>query len=510
MPKKTQTHRSRGSPGKYWQQSLLDIFSSSSPPAPKTSLKSAKYGKGKPKYCEQPSTSHDSDVELMSPIRPARDFKKQIIGTGGESDSSDAGRIKFEAQSSSRSDTGGNLESDEVPYPVSSAQSRLAKRSRILESDAEKSDEDWNLESKVVKRQSSKRKQQQVQESGSESELVPEKRKRRLVKGERPSTEEADDVLDGIDEETKKKGQKASESEQEVSEEDNLIPGSRPNWNETSSSESGKNNDDDNEEIDDFIVDDGDQHTANLPAAFSMNTHQDLVHHFKVVCQYFVHLAVTSEAARSKVADRLTKDEYFSIPLTISRRKLADVRDSIASSVWRPDYKKSLQMYPVFNLTDLDFAIPQCDSCHLGGRLSKFVGRLGGTPYDRKTFQELDPESSSNDSDNANDATPPEFNLGRFCAQRTKIFHELCHWEYELFRGLAREVEELSTAGHGFVKVAFAGGITPPDDVSDADQVMDWLDQRGVVNVEWLKVKHSMSRATNLEVDVKRGKEDDF
>ena len=71
----------------------------------------------------------------------------------------------------------------------------------------------------------------------------------------------------------------------------------------------------------------------------------------------------------------------------MARRKLGDICDSVASSVWRPSFIKALQTFPDFELTTLDFTIPQCDACHLGGRLSKFVGRLNGTPYDHQTFE---------------------------------------------------------------------------------------------------------------------------
>lgn len=208
-----------------------------------------------------------------------------------------------------------------------------------------------------------------------------------------------------------------SESEEEASEEDDTIPGARPDGveEEDETHESEVDEADEEEEVDDFIVDDeGEAQTATLPAIFSMNTHQDLVHHFKIVCQYLVHLAVTAPAARTRIAERLTRgeymqflrlfglfgllirwlfgtvpclDEYFSVPLSMTKRKLADLRDSLASSVWRPAYKKVLLTYPEFNLHVLDFAIPQCDACHLGGRLSKFVGRLSGDPYDSTTFQ---------------------------------------------------------------------------------------------------------------------------
>lgn len=42
-----------------------------------------------------------------------------------------------------------------------------------------------------------------------------------------------------------------------------------------------------------------------LPAEFSMNTYQDLLHHFKIICQMFVHMAVHDDDERSDVATRL-------------------------------------------------------------------------------------------------------------------------------------------------------------------------------------------------------------
>ncbi len=82
------------------------------------------------------------------------------------------------------------------------------------------------------------------------------------------------------------------------------------------------------------------------------------------------------------------EDDYFSVALISARRKLIGLRDSlVASSVWRPEFKKSLETCPEFNLFKLDFALPQCDACHLGGRLSTLRGQLGGSPYDPLGFQ---------------------------------------------------------------------------------------------------------------------------
>lgn len=144
---------------------------------------------------------------------------------------------------------------------------------------------------------------------------------------------------------------------------------------------------------------------AQLPPEFSMETHQDLVHHFKIIFQFFVHVAVQPSTKRkafmklqmksmyfpsdASYLTRLSLDtEYFSVPLQIARRKISGLRDSlVASSVWRPGFRRALEKYPDFELVALDFALPNCDACHLGGRLSTLTGRLSGMPYDKLGFE---------------------------------------------------------------------------------------------------------------------------
>ncbi len=38
-------------------------------------------------------------------------------------------------------------------------------------------------------------------------------------------------------------------------------------------------------------------------------------------------------------------------------------------------------------LVKLDFAVPHCDACHLGGRKSTVEGRLKGIPYDKLSLE---------------------------------------------------------------------------------------------------------------------------
>lgn len=71
-------------------------------------------------------------------------------------------------------------------------------------------------------------------------------------------------------------------------------------------------------------------------------------------------------------------------------------------------------------------------------------------------------------------------------------------------------MDELRQSGgtRGFVRVAFAKGIKPPEDLTDADGIMDWLDQRGIIDMEWQTVKELMESARNLEMAAKKGEDD--
>lgn len=69
------------------------------------------------------------------------------------------------------------------------------------------------------------------------------------------------------------------------------------------------------------------------------------------------------------------------------RRKLSGMRDSlVSSSVWKPDFKRNLEKFPELSLIHLDFAVPYCDACNLGGRMSTLLGHLMGSPYDAVGF----------------------------------------------------------------------------------------------------------------------------
>ncbi|KAF8163326.1 hypothetical protein B0H34DRAFT_695018 [Crassisporium funariophilum] len=249
-----------------------------------------------------------------------------------------------------------------------------------------------------------------------------------------------------------------------------------------------------------IIQDDG---VVQLPAQFSMETHQDLSYQFKKIFQFFVHVAVQSTNHRADfMKQQLRDEEYFSVPLHMTRRKVSGLRDSlVASSVWQPKFKRLLEDYPDFALAALDFAVPSCDACHLGGRMSTLVGHVSGSPYNRLGFEK---RSSKPDAD---EMAHKEIHLGRFCAKRTRVYHQFSHWEYSLFQTISREIEELrhTSSKQGFHRIAYVGGKDPPKDLEDADGLCDWLDERRVIEMEWQKLKDMMESARHLEINAKRG-----
>ncbi|EMD38402.1 hypothetical protein CERSUDRAFT_113556 [Gelatoporia subvermispora B] len=508
-------------PTKHKQKSLDSFVASSSPAAA---------GPSRPATVTR--LRHGKQARDPFPKRPV------VSSNDEESATSNVAAIHFEPEAIDTSE-------EEPPIrkqPAARSRRTKSRRARIASDDQRTSAASCaeSEESPIARpslRASGKRKP--LIHDSEEEELQPKRRK--LLKGVRPPTPEDDDgnLLDGVDEDQiiearfrirgkttlyqqnleklrrKKRGERSPSPQPDPDSEeiDESAPFAHARPNHASPSDNSEPDEDREAANDSFIVEDDSVVVPELPAEFSMNTHQDLMHHFKVICQLFLHLAVQQPGDRDDAMDELLNNQYFAVPLQVTRRKLDGMKDSlVASSVWRQDFKRSLARYPEFELMQLDFTIPGCDACHLGSRLSTLQGRLSGSPYDRTSFQPLD-ESDESDSGNEDDddshGSKREFHLGRFCGMRTKVFHKFTHWEYHLFKTLSLEVEDLRARmeSRGFVRVAHAKGKRPPDDLSDADGIMDWLDDRGIINNEWLNMKQMMDSASNLEMRAKKGED---
>ncbi|KAF4576590.1 hypothetical protein EYR40_000834 [Pleurotus pulmonarius] len=457
----------------------------------------------------------------------------------GEKSDEGLGDIHFERKASAVT-TDDDVDALEVSSPK-----RSLKRRKVVNSD---DDQDQPMpplssptshiqitdseEDEVIPIRKSKRSKQNVVADSDDDDARPRKRKLRK-KPQSPTTSD-EDLAGEVEEERildsrlrqrgktsvfqknleklrrRKQGRTASSSSEMESEVDattyRVTPfdGAKPGGSEDFDDESEGTQEQEN---DDFIVEDDGAGFTELPVEFSMSTHEDLAHQFKIIFQFFVHIAIQPPEDRHKFMSRQMKSQqYFSVPLQIVRRKLSGLRDSlVASSVWRADFKTALSTFPEFGLDDLQFALPQCDACHLGGRLSTLIGRLSGHPYDPVGFESKMGDSSDEDE------SPLQFHLGRFCARRTRVFHQFSHWEHALFCAIRQEIDELyerSRAGsskRNFVRIAFAGATQPPDDLTDADAICEYLDSRKVIDMEWQSIKSMMDSAQNLEMARKKG-----
>ncbi|KAI0306457.1 hypothetical protein B0F90DRAFT_1690122 [Multifurca ochricompacta] len=386
------------------------------------------------------------------------------------------------------------------------------------------------------RRESSSNKAKRPTSRSPSTELEPPpKRRRRLAKGVRPlSPEKSDDLLGEINEageccielhqaqtnlnfryhsislsKEKKLGVKRPESsdEQTSGDDERITPFQGAQQDDGTQNEADHEGDGDDSDIADFVVQDDEEAIPELPMAFSRHTHRDTSHDFKIVCQLFVHLSMTPMDGRRCFMEQALKDhEYFAVAFKAISRKISGTKDSIASSTWSRDYRKTLEIYPDLSLTKVDFAIPHCDACHLGGRLSTVTGWLKGFPYDNLSFEPIIHESDSEDYDSEGSHITG-FSLGRFCAARTQIFHRLSHWSYHLYRALSEEVDLVQQPGKKRLFDRLAS-IPPPEDVSNPDDVMEWLDQRGVVSTEWHKLCELLQRAGSLNASVGKREED--
>ncbi|KAJ7097900.1 hypothetical protein B0H15DRAFT_823224, partial [Mycena belliarum] len=273
----------------------------------------------------------------------------------------------------------------------------------------------------------------------------------------------------------------ASESESsEESERDSLFDGSSSDSDHSSQ----------------FIVDDADDGTAvaQLPMEFSMEAHQDLSHQFKKIVQFMVHIAIRPLGEREQFMKQLLNtEEYFSVPLKAARRRISGLRESlVGSSRWQPEFIALVEKYPDFEVRDLNIA-PPCDVCRISSRRGCKLGTLSGYPYNRMGYTE--PKQGSK-------YKKLTFNLGRFCAERMEVFHQLSHWEFKLWTCICQEVDQLNEVAQADGYVDDRDRFIPVKgvhDTHDADGITDWLVKRNFVEVRWAIIELMIDRAQKVE-----------
>lgn len=177
-----------------------------------------------------------------------------------------------------------------------------------------------------------------------------------------------------------------------------IIPGARP---QADSDEESINSDN-------FVVDDENEAKVALPIQFSSHRSQSLKTSFQVVFQLMVHIACLEPHLRKDGMTRSLKGErvyfssvsdsdmfvgdgedaeYFRNARDQLSKKLLGVRDSqVASSVWKPEYRKNLETYPELGVTYCQTEA-NCAACRKSNAISTREATLSGVPYNPLGFQ---------------------------------------------------------------------------------------------------------------------------
>ncbi len=82
--------------------------------------------------------------------------------------------------------------------------------------------------------------------------------------------------------------------------------------------------------------------------------------------------------------------------------------------------------------------------------------------------------------------------------------------QYHLYRTLSEEVDlaQQPRRKRPYNVLGYAKSLPPPEDTSDPDEVMEWLDQRGTVSAEWQKLRELLERASNLDEPARKKEEE--
>ena len=88
--------------------------------------------------------------------------------------------------------------------------------------------------------------------------------------------------------------------------------------------------------------------------------------------------------------------------------------------------------------------------------------------------------------------------------------HLLIVIQYHLYRTLSEEVDlaKQPRKRRSYDRLAYAKGLPPPEDISNPDDVMEWLDRRGTISAEWQKLRELWERASKLDASVGKREED--
>ncbi|GAA5950321.1 hypothetical protein JCM21900_001116 [Sporobolomyces salmonicolor] len=259
-----------------------------------------------------------------------------------------------------------------------------------------------------------------------------------------------------------------------------------PSHPSSSSSESSSSSDSDratpdlDDNLEHFIVDeDADDEGQAIVKEFVESVRgksQGIKYYLKTYLLYLVHLIVCPQV------NWLDDPDFKEAQERVHGQLQGMLQSLIGSSAWKPKFQHVMDTRPEMTLVELgaDEKGAACDACTMGNsRHSAFIASVGGPKYDRKTLGPIassddsseesssDADTDSDDEDDSNDTVMNrsknkskskkrkgrgkkksrdkvyEFNLGKFCAGRSEVYHTFTHWAFTTRERMAQKLGPL-------------------------------------------------------------------
>ena len=138
-------------------------------------------------------------------------------------------------------------------------------------------------------------------------------------------------------------------------------------------------------------------------------------------------------------------DEHYYLAIQRFRNYITDATTwMMASSAWIPEFKTQLEKLPVYQTDPLNHQQlhEACEVCNKNGRTASFrlklcdENRLTGNGYDKSKMETLDLHDDKNRSAKV-------YFIGRFCKDRTRVYHSLYHFEFNLIAELRKRIDQI-------------------------------------------------------------------
>ncbi|KAK3891720.1 hypothetical protein Pcinc_004398 [Petrolisthes cinctipes] len=102
----------------------------------------------------------------------------------------------------------------------------------------------------------------------------------------------------------------------------------------------------------------------------------------------------------------------------------------VFSAAWKKDYREAIQLHPKFSNHSI-YSRVNCEACGRHDHPSSQGIKFSGKPYNRETFETEDFVSYDK-----------SFSVGRFCHERSEMYHRLYHFRHKLFLACGTQVNK--------------------------------------------------------------------